>query len=411
MSSKLRRLGFACVLGWRDLRHEAVSFGCQVLALAAVIAPLLVLYGLKSGVMGHLTDELASDVRTLQVSVLQEAEYDAEWIAAMRARPEVGFIQAHTRTLAATVEIIRRSGDNGAMHMQRASLLASGAGDPLLPEGLAAPGDDAVVLSSALATALDAAPGSTVEAVISRRLDGAEQNVFLALRVAGVVAPGLWDARGALVSLNTLVDVERWRDGNAVPRRGWTDGRADGPRGESYPNIRLYASGLDAVEPLVTDLTAMGFDVRSRLGDVKAIQGLDRSLTAIFVIITVVAALGVSIAFGATLWSNVARKTAEISLIRLQGMERGAVAGFPVAQAVMIAVSGVLLATGMATGTCATIDAFFSEGLAVGTQVCSTRPDHVLTAAAGTVVLSLIASFAAANVVARIDPSKGLTDV
>lgn len=404
----VRRFWFGALLGWRDLRHEPVAFGCQILALAAVITPLLVLYGVKSGVMQHLTDQLASNVRTLQVSVLQEAEYTAAWIADMATAPEVGFIQAHTRTLAASVEIVADRG--GEMRERRASLLASGLRDPLLPNGAAPPDGGAIILSAALGKALAASVGTAVEIVVTRRHNDRSQTVFLPLTVTGLADPADWDAHGALVHLDTLVAIERWRDGNAVPERGWTDGRSDSPRSDGYPNVRIYAAGLDMVEPLVARLTDMGLDVRSRLADVKAVQGLDRSLTAIFLMIGVVATLGGAVAFGATLWANVVRKIPQISLIRLQGMERSAVAGFPVGQALAVAVFGIFLAAALSVGTCGAINRHFASGLGVGGSVCRLQPSHMGVAALVSLLISLAASSAAAVVTARIDPDKGLSN-
>ena len=42
-------------LGLADLMRERAAFGCQALALAAVLAPLLLLFGLKYGV--EMTDQ------------------------------------------------------------------------------------------------------------------------------------------------------------------------------------------------------------------------------------------------------------------------------------------------------------------------------------------------------------------
>ena len=48
-------------LAWQDYRREARLSACSVLALVAVIAPLLVLFGLKHGLVGSLTERLQRD--------------------------------------------------------------------------------------------------------------------------------------------------------------------------------------------------------------------------------------------------------------------------------------------------------------------------------------------------------------
>jgi hypothetical protein len=50
-------------LAFDDYRHEWVLSGCAVLALAAVLTPLLVLFGLKYGVIANLLDPLIENPR------------------------------------------------------------------------------------------------------------------------------------------------------------------------------------------------------------------------------------------------------------------------------------------------------------------------------------------------------------
>jgi len=407
--SRLGRLLLACRLGWDDLRHERVGSACHVLALAAIVSPLLILYGLKAGIIENLFEDLASDVRTLQVAIVSDETFTAEWIEETRAQDAVGFVQGHTRTLSTSVEILRETQEDG-MRIERGSLLGSGAGDPLVPPEAIAPGPEEAVLSTPLAAQLGAQPGDEIKLALTRTFEGARQSRLLPLRVSGVVDVAQWSARGALVHLSTLVDVERWRDGAAVPERGWSEGRVDDGRRTEFPNIRLYAADLSSVDPLVHRLQEQGMDVRSRLAEVQAIQGLDRSLTWIFLIISAVAAVGAAISFGATLWANIERKTAAIGQIRLHGIEYWAMVGFPVAQAIIISVAGVAFATILAETGCAVIDRNFGADIGVGAGVCALGADHVAVAAAGAVALSIFASIAAASVVARVEAGEGLGD-
>ena len=53
-----------------DLRHEWAITLCQVTALAALLAPLLVLYGLQQGVIGTLLERMdrSSNKRRAQLA-------------------------------------------------------------------------------------------------------------------------------------------------------------------------------------------------------------------------------------------------------------------------------------------------------------------------------------------------------
>lgn len=50
-----------CHLSLRDYLHERLLSACAVLGLAAVLAPLLILFGVKFGVVETLTERLRSD--------------------------------------------------------------------------------------------------------------------------------------------------------------------------------------------------------------------------------------------------------------------------------------------------------------------------------------------------------------
>ena len=57
----MMRAALVASLAWHDYRADARLSACAVLALVAVIAPLLVLFGLKFGLVGSLTQRLERD--------------------------------------------------------------------------------------------------------------------------------------------------------------------------------------------------------------------------------------------------------------------------------------------------------------------------------------------------------------
>ena len=64
-----------CRLACRDYLREALLSACAVLGLAAVLTPLLVLYGVKFGVVQTLTDRLQHDPRNLEVSPVSSGRF------------------------------------------------------------------------------------------------------------------------------------------------------------------------------------------------------------------------------------------------------------------------------------------------------------------------------------------------
>ncbi|MCK5203198.1 MAG: hypothetical protein KAR15_04980, partial [Desulfobacterales bacterium] len=55
-------------LALRDYLHERLLSACAVMGLAAVLAPLLVLFGVKSGIINTMSDRLIQDPRNREIS-------------------------------------------------------------------------------------------------------------------------------------------------------------------------------------------------------------------------------------------------------------------------------------------------------------------------------------------------------
>jgi putative ABC transport system permease protein len=396
----------AAEMGLRDLTRERTNLLCQVLAFAAILAPLLVLQGLKSGTTTSLIEELLSDPRTLEVNLIGDTLYDGDWVEALNDNPFVGFAIPHTRSLAASVEFL--SGDGDTRDIERASLLASRPGDPLLGGGTAAPGLGEVVVTQSLADALNVAVGDQVTLTVPRQLDGEFSNIFLDLRVIGEINTSHWSAKGALVDLPVLIALERWRDGFAVPEFGW-EGREGTERADRFANVRLYANSLQSVRPLVDMLTAEGYNVASQLATVEGMLALQDNLNAIFGIVAVLAVGGYVLAFSAALWANIVRKTPQVSLLRLQGIKPWAVIAFPVAQALVIALIGAIVAIVLSSGACSGINAIYAVGLPAGTKTCELAASDFLVAVAGAIAVAAIAASAAALRIMKVNPAEGLS--
>ena len=68
-----------------DYCHERLLSLCAVLTLAAVLTPLLILYGVKFGVVQTLTDRLRNEPRTLEISPVGSGHFDADYLGRHRA--------------------------------------------------------------------------------------------------------------------------------------------------------------------------------------------------------------------------------------------------------------------------------------------------------------------------------------
>jgi len=76
---------------------------CAVLGLAAVLAPLLVLFGVKSGIINTMADRLIEDPRNREISSVGSGHYEKDWFLSMDKRPDVVFVIPQTRSIAANM--------------------------------------------------------------------------------------------------------------------------------------------------------------------------------------------------------------------------------------------------------------------------------------------------------------------
>ncbi len=176
------RAGLLLSLAWADYRGEARLSLCAIFALAAVITPLLVLFGLKYGLVSTLTERLERAPSVREIIPVGGARYRAEDIAALAARADVAFAVPRTRQIAATADL--SGGGETALSVE---MIPSAAGDPLLA-GLPQPDRPTrVVLSHGAAEKLGAQPGERIVARIGRRMDGQAQSQRLELEVLAVL--------------------------------------------------------------------------------------------------------------------------------------------------------------------------------------------------------------------------------
>ena len=116
-----------CHLSLRDYLHERLLSACAVLGLAAVLAPLLILFGVKFGVVETLTERLRNDPATLEISPVGSGHFSAADMDRWRDDGRVAFVMPRTRTLAATVELLPERGT--PLHV---SMEPTGHEDPML---------------------------------------------------------------------------------------------------------------------------------------------------------------------------------------------------------------------------------------------------------------------------------------
>lgn len=398
----------ACIawLAWRDFAHDRRIAACQAIGLAAVLGPLLVLFGLKFSVVENMTARLREQPRIREIVGVGNRDLANGWFVEMVRRPDVAFVIPRTRTIAASV-LLEYRGSSGTASAQ-VELVPTADGDPLL-SGTATPrGHDQTVLSTAAATRLGVGVGESITMLVSRTVGGLHEHVALPLEVAAIAPERAFSRQAAFVSLALLSATEEYRDGFEVSQFGWGGDPAESRT--SWAGFRLYARSIFDVERLQADLRASGLDVRTSAAEIDTVLRLDHNLTMLFWAIALMGGTGCLVAIGASLSANAQRKRREIGVLRLVGFSTSSTSIFPAIQAALIGGLGSALAIVAYWVTSQAINSCFGAELEAGEVVCRLGARHVAIATLGAIGCALVASVVAGRSVARIDPSEVLRE-
>ena len=395
-------------LSYRDFAHERRISLCYVLALMAVLAPLLVLFGLKFGLVDTLARRLVESPSNREVLAVGSRRFDEAWFARVAARDDVAFLVPNTRRIAASLSRLQNPATGS--DVRALQMIPTGPGDPLLGDSPVPDGVAEVVLSAPTAAKLGAAVGDRLVARIDRHRQGRDEGVVWELTVTGVLAPEVLSEEAAMVPLALLVATEDYRDGVAVPGLGWEGSPPPaGPR--TYARFRLYATSIYTVAALQDALTAEGIEVRTQVAEIAAMQSLDRNLTRVFWLIALIGTLGFLASLAANLLANVERKRRELSIVRLIGFPTLSLVLFPVAQAILVAVMGALAALCVYLPVATALNGWFATNLLPGESICRLLPGHVAIALGATLIGAAASAAWAGWRAARIEPAEGLRDV
>ena len=360
-------------LACKDYWHEFLLSACAVLGLAAVLTPLLVLYGVKFGVVQTLTERLRNDPRNLEISPVISGRYTPEYLARLAAHPDVAFVLPRTRSIAATMDLSTTEGDSRSVLV--ASLEPTGEGDPLLlrfgavvPSMPQTPATETigVTLSSSAAEKLHLKQGDTLNGKVERRFQGKVQTARVALRVTAVLPLAAQQKDVAYVPLALMEATEDYRDGRAVPELGAQNGWIGEPRPQGervYPGFRLYARSLDDVMQLREAFAAQKLDVYTHAEEIEQVTALARALNLIFALICAATAIGFLASTASSVLAGIKRKERILGLLRLHGFTTGKLMLFPLAQSLLTALAGTALASGVYAAAAFVINRLFSASV------------------------------------------------
>ncbi len=391
-------LTLAARLALSDMRHDAGLFTGVALTVTAVLAPLLVLLGLKTGVIEHLVGGLRADPATREIVLRGHMPLPPEWFEAMRKRPDVAFVAPRMRQLAQPVDVGLAA---NPIRGTNADFVVSAPGDPVLGRAAAGIAEGSVVLSQRLAQLGGFKLGDEINVWAIRRATTGNQRIDARAKVAGIAPPTATQNAVVYGPLAMAAALEAFQERDT--------GQTLAPA-HIFPSFRLYARDITDVATLERDLLAQSMEVRTEVGRIGWTLSIDRNLTTLFAVLTGCGAAGVAVTLAVSLWGNVARKRRALSLLRLLGLPARALVVFPLVQGGLVAALGSLLGAAVALAVGAAINAAYGGAYLEGNQLCVIAPVHILATVTSAIVLALLASLVAVRPVLRIAPSEGMRE-
>lgn len=403
-TDRLRLLGS---LALQDLWHDRKVSLCIAASLVAVIAPLLLLFGLKHGVVSQLQDELLRDPRNLEVKMLSNGNYDTAWIERLRQRPETGFALGQTRSLNTQADLL--------IGMQRfvegAEIIATEPGDPQLNLASLTPVGNQVILSASAAQRLQAKAGDSVQLRALRRLEGVNERGEMTLTVLAVLDGARFGRAAGFVAPPLLLDLERFRDGYQVSEFGVTTGKPQGNLQPLYARARVYARDIDQVAPLEHWLNEQHIETSSRLADIDNVKAINHVLGLIFGVIATAALIGCVASMVGAFLANIDRKRKSLAVLRLLGFKRRSVGGFVVLQALVLSLAGYVGGLGFYAVGSHLFDSLLGSSQATGTFVCHITVWHGVAALLLTFLVAAMVAMIGALRAINIQPAESLREL
>jgi putative ABC transport system permease protein len=391
----------ACLDVWRD---KKISI-CMIAAVVSIVAPLMLLFGLKHGVVSQMRSELASQPDNLEVRMIASHALDRAWFDDARQQPFIGFVAPLTRSLNTTGDLRVSS----RAFVADAELLPSLTGDPLL-KGQAGPAGQSAWLSATAAQRLSLTTGETFGLMITRKRDGQIERLRVPLVVAGVLEAAVFARPAALITPALLTALEDFRDDKPWPLAGEFEPNPQAQERQRYPRARLYARTMDDVPALSQWLSNQDIQTVSRLAQIESVQAIDRLLQLLFGVIAWLGILGCAASLVGAFAANIDRKRKDLALLRLIGYDRKSLLGYVMVQALVLTAVGFVIGVGFYWVGSELFNVVLGQALPAGQYVSVLTPLHIASAVVIALGVAVVVSLIGGYMAMQVQPSESLRD-
>lgn len=202
------------ILAFKELRHDWKATGVLLCVIVSIVTPLLILFGLKQGVINTQREFLLNDPCNLEIKMLGHYHLSPLWFEQKTKDSRIQFIIPITRFLNTDINIIDKENKNNSV-----DLIPTGQGDPLLKlTAIDAPvQNNEVLITHALAKRLHINKGEKIQSQLFRTVSNESQTSHASLIVKDILPDYSCLQRSAvLTTLDFLKTVEDFKEGQQV---------------------------------------------------------------------------------------------------------------------------------------------------------------------------------------------------
>lgn len=381
-------------LALRHLFFERMMTVCQIAALACIMAPLLLLFSLRFGILTELQHRLMNDPKVLSLTLDMSYRLDHTFFEHLTARPEVGFVVPQITALNALVDL---KFPGTAL---RVSVLPTKPGDPVvLSSNISYEqplGDDEAFISHDLAQVRGLKVGDIVTMVVARTQNGVRESVRTSLRIRGIVEERFVNDDCLLLNLDLVNAIDDYRNG--FNPKLLSDGSNLNERPRLYAKFRLYARDLESVIPLYYYLVNQHLNVSSKVREIQNLQAVTHVLNFIYGVIALVSVLGGALALTGLILSALRASKRNFVLLRLMGQGSRGIYGVVMIEGVIIATVGFALALTLYSIGAGIFNTYFGTTLS-GAMISELTLGHMALFYGATLALVLLIALSCAKFV------------
>ena len=401
------RISILSRLALRDLLHGWQSTVCFIVAVVVALIPILILYGLKLGIVTNLIDTLKEDPRVREIRLVRDQPLSAEWFDELEADPRVGFVLPRARYLASSVRLF---GPESQKRFE-VRMVPTAHGDPYL-ESLPVPtGLYRIALTERVAIDTGAELGSDLTLEILRIVDEERQAKRHKVTVVAVLPRSLMQTDDIFVSQELESAIERWREGFEVRQLGWEGVHGTTAIDEAnrkYASFRLFAQGVRDVPALRDKLLRDGLDIRTRASEVERVLAIESGLGWVFLCVTIFSGTGFLLTLGLHLAASVVEKARELSILRLLGLKSAELSLMPSLQGIAIATIGAAIACLLTFLAQPVVNRAFNGLAGLEGSVTRLEAMHLVFAICATAAAGGLSGCVAGIRAAALEPAQGL---